>query len=122
MRYLRAAVCAVLLAASPLVSCRADAFIVPPPGPGAPPPPAGGPYYNGPVQPLPPPGPARMRLRQLVREERYLRGRMWQLRMRRRQFLAAGMPYRAHRVHERLIALGWRLRRIQAQERILLTH
>ncbi|MHB1567327.1 MAG: hypothetical protein ACYCXG_11555 [Acidiferrobacter sp.] len=50
-----------------------------------------------------------------------LRRHIWRLRMRRRQFIADGLPFRAHRVHERIIRLGWQLRRVQAAERAL-TH
>ena len=125
MRHLRAAICAVLLAGSPLASCSAYTFAAPPPGPaatGAAPPPGSGPILNGPGRPARPRIPVRARLRQLARQERILKRRMWRLRVRRRQFLAEGMPYHAHRVHERLIALGWRLRRVQATERALMIH
>ena len=124
MRYLRAAICAVLLAGSPLASCVADTLAAPPPGPGAAgavPPPGSGPILNGPGQPVRPRIPVRVQLRQLARQEHALKRRMWRLRMRRRQFLAEGMPYHAHRVHERIITLGWRLRRVQATERALMT-
>ncbi len=124
MRYLRAAICAALLAGSSLASCGADPLTVPPPGPAAAPavpPPGTGPIFNGPAPPMRARIPAGVRLRRLGRVEHSLKRRMWRLRMRRRQYLAEGMPFHAHRVHERIIALGWRLRRVQAVERALLT-
>ena len=124
MRYLRAAMIGVLLAGVPLASACAGTVAASPPGPAAATAPPPG---SGPVLSSAPPGPARVsaaraRLRRLTREAHSLRRRMWRLRMRRRQFLAQGMPSHAHRVHERIIALGWRLRRVQAAERALLTH
>lgn len=57
------------------------------------------------------------RIQYLKRQERLLRHRMWQLRLRRRTFLAEGRPQHAHKISKRLLSLGWRLRQIQAEQR-----
>ncbi len=57
------------------------------------------------------------RLQYLKRQERLVRRQMWRLRLRRRTFLAEGRPQHAHKVSERILNLGWRLRRIQVAER-----
>lgn len=54
------------------------------------------------------------RIQDLKRQEQVLRQQMWQLRLRRRTFLAEGRPQHAHEINQRLLSLGWRLRRIQA--------
>ncbi len=120
---MRAVVIALLgawLTVLPCPGAMADSLPPPPPGPGTAlvPPPGSGPISAPPRAPLP----ARVRLRQLERRAHYLKQQIWRLRMRRRQFLAQGMPYHAHHVHERMIAIGWRLRRVQAAERALMIH
>ncbi len=57
------------------------------------------------------------RLQYLKQQERLVKRQMWRLRLRRRAFLAEGRPQHAHKVGERILNLGWRLRRIQAAER-----
>jgi hypothetical protein len=47
---------------------------------------------------------------------------MWRLHVRRQHFLAEGMPDHAHKIHERIIALGWQLRRVEAAEHALRAH
>ena len=118
MRTIRAALLGALLVAAPLAPLQAEVLAAPPPPPSAPvtPPPQAGPI---PIAPREAQATPQARLRLLERKAHHLRRRMWRLRVRRRQFLAQGMPEHAHRVHERIIALGWRLRRVQAAERAL---
>lgn len=123
MRDVRAAVLGILLTLVPLTPVFADSFAPPPPGVAGPqtPPPGSGPILGSPT--VTPGGrslvPPQVQLQRLDRRERILKRRMWRLRVRRQRFLAQGMPYHAHKVHERIIDLGWRLRRLQAAERAL---
>ncbi len=123
MRTTRAALFGVLLVAAPLASLQAAVLAAPPPRTGAPAArlPQAAPAPGAPQGARATPA-ARPSLSRLERQARDLKRRMWRLRMRRRQFLAQGMPAHAHRVHERLIALGWQLRRVQAAERALTAH
>ncbi|MHB1672429.1 MAG: hypothetical protein ACYCVM_10390 [Acidiferrobacter sp.] len=117
MSTVRAALLGALLITSPLASSHAATLAAPPPAPGA----AATPSSQ--ARPVHTPRGAqatsadRARLQHFEGEVHTLKRQMWRLRMRRRQFLAQGMPEHAHRVHQRIIALGWRLRRVQAAER-----
>jgi len=118
---MRAAIFVALMLIFPLGVALADS--VPPQStdvrPIAPPP-AAAPVTHGPSIPKEVQGvPPAVRLAHLQRRERRLRRHIWRLRMRRRQFIAQGMPDHARHVHERIIELGWRLRRVQAAERAL---
>lgn len=116
----RAAILGALFVVAPFASSCAEVLSAPAPRPGL--------ATAQPLQPAPvqnaPSGPqtARARLLRLEGQVRGLKRRMWRLRVRRRQFLAQGMPEHAHRIHERIITLGWRLRRVQGAERALMAH
>ncbi len=79
--------------------------------------PVTGPVGSPPAQRVPRPIVSPARLQYLKRQERLLRRRIWRLRLRRRTFLAEGRPQHVHRVNQRILSLGWRLRRVQAAER-----
>lgn len=120
MRTVRAAILGALLVMAPFASSCAEALSAPAPTPGLA---TARPAQAAPVQNASPgPQAARARLLRLEARVRGLKRRMWRLRVRRRQFLAQGMPAHAHRIHERIIALGWRLRRAQGAARALMGH
>ncbi|MHB1513270.1 MAG: hypothetical protein ACYCTF_10675 [Acidiferrobacter sp.] len=115
MPTVRAALLGALLIMSPLASSHAATLTAPPPAAGAAATPQTRPVHA--PQSAQATSADRARLRHFEGEAHTLKRQMWRLRMRRRQFLAQGMSEHAHRVHQRIIALGWRLRRVQAAER-----
>lgn len=123
MRDIRVAILVVAMMVLPFTVARADPGPPPPQGVTSPvtPLPGAGPIVNGPpaVTEVPQTRPPAGQLRHLAGKERWLRRHIWRLRMRRRHYRALGMPAHAHRVHERIIRLGWRLRRVEAAKRVL---
>ncbi|MHB8253738.1 MAG: hypothetical protein ACYDEV_08570 [Acidiferrobacter sp.] len=118
----RAAILVALVVVFPFAGAQANSLPLPPPGAVSQmaPPPNAGPIVNRPpVVAGRPQVPPTVRLQRLEKRERRLKRHIWRLRMRRRQFMAQGMPNRAHRAHERILDLGWRLRRVETAERAL---